>query len=286
MTRDPWANLKRFTDARIGLGRSGSAMPTREVLNFALSHAMARDAVTTPIDWAPIEQGLQDLGLKAHRVSSATRDRSEYLRRPDLGRKLSDTSRAELLRVMKGGAARPDLVVLVGDGLSSMGVAVNILPMMSALLPHARQAGWKIGPVLLANDARVALGDEAGEILGAKAILVLIGERPGLSSPDSLGAYLTFAPRVGLKDADRNCISNIRLRGLSYDESAFKAAWLLREAFRRGVTGVNLKDESQFLIEGRTAPELKTKAVAASPRSSSKKGIRKGRKATIKNGLF
>jgi ethanolamine ammonia-lyase small subunit len=255
-TTDPWANLKRFTDARIGLGRSGSAMPTREVLNFALSHAMARDAVTTPIDWVPIEQGLADLGLETLRVSSATRDRSEYLRRPDLGRKLSDASRNELFSLLEASPARPDLVVVVGYGLSSMGVAANIVPMMSALLPHARQSGWKLGPVMLANDARVALGDEVGEILGAKAVLVLIGERPGLSSPDSLGAYLTFAPRVGLKDADRNCISNIRPRGLSYEEAAFKAAWLLREAFRRGLTGVNLKDESQFLIEGQKGPEL------------------------------
>jgi len=128
--------------------------------------------------------------------------------------------------------------------------------MMSAFLGHVRQSGWTLGPLLLADDARVALGDEAGEILGAKAVLVLIGERPGLSSPDSLGAYLTFGPRVGLKDADRNCISNIRQRGLSYDEAAFKAAWLLREAIRRGLSGVNLKDESQFLVEGRKGPEL------------------------------
>lgn len=256
MTTDPWSNLRQFTDARIGLGRSGSAMPTREVLNFALSHAMARDAVTKPLDWAPIEQGLQGLGLETLRVKSATHDRSEYLRRPDLGRRLSSQSRETLQQASEKATSRPDLLVLVGDGLSSMGVAANVVPMMSAFLPHIRRAGLKLGPILLADDARVALGDEAGEILNAKTVLVLIGERPGLSSPDSLGAYLTFSPRVGLKDADRNCISNIRPRGLSYDEAAFKAAWLLREALRRGLSGVNLKDESQFLIEGQKGPKL------------------------------
>lgn len=256
MTADPWANLKQFTDARIGLGRSGSAMPTHEVLDFALSHAMARDAVTTPIDWTPIEKGLADLGLSTLRVGSATHDRSEYLRRPDLGRKLSDHSREALMRAAEMEDGRPDLVVLVGDGLSSMAVSANTIPYMAALLPHVVKAGWKLSPIFLADDARVALGDEAGEILGGKAVLVLIGERPGLSSPDSLGVYITFSPRVGIKDADRNCISNVRQRGLSYEEGAFKTAWLLREAFRRGLTGVNLKDESQFLIEGQKGPEL------------------------------
>ncbi|MET0431242.1 MAG: ethanolamine ammonia-lyase subunit EutC [Hyphomicrobium sp.] len=256
MAEDPWANLKQFTDARIGLGRSGSAMPTREVLNFALSHAMARDAVTTPIDWTPIETGLADLGLATLRVASAANDRSEYLRRPDLGRKLSDHSREALVRASELEAERPDLVVVVGDGLSSMAISANTVQYLKALLPHVVKAGWRLSPVLLADDARVALGDEAGEILGGKAVLVLIGERPGLSSPDSLGIYLTFSPRVGIKDADRNCISNIRQRGLSYEEGAFKTAWLLREAFRRGLTGVNLKDESQFLIEGEKGREL------------------------------
>jgi ethanolamine ammonia-lyase small subunit len=189
-------------------------------------------------------------------VSSAVHDRPEYLRRPNLGRRLSNASREALERAAELEPTKPDLVILVGDGLSSMAIAENVVAFMKSLLPHALQAGWKLAPVLLADNARVALGDDAGEILGAKAVLVLIGERPGLSSPDSLGAYLTFAPRVGLKDADRNCISNIRPRGLSYEEGAFKAAWLLREAFRRGLTGVNLKDESQFQIEGQKEPEL------------------------------
>ncbi|MFT3731371.1 MAG: ethanolamine ammonia-lyase subunit EutC [Hyphomicrobium sp.] len=256
MAADPWANLKQFTDARIGLGRSGSAMPTHEVLDFALSHAMARDAVTTPIDWTPIEKGLADLGFPTLRVTSATSDRSEYLRRPDLGRKLSDHSREALVRASEMERERPDLVVLVGDGLSSTAVSANIVPFLSALEPYITKNGWRLSPILLAEDARVALGDEAGEILGGKAVLVLIGERPGLSSPDSLGVYITFSPRVGLKDADRNCISNVRQRGLSYEEGAFKTAWILREAFRRGLTGVNLKDELQFLIEGHKGPEL------------------------------
>jgi ethanolamine ammonia-lyase small subunit len=232
-------------------------MPTREVLNFALSHAMARDAVTTPIDWTPIEKGLSNLGLSTLRIASAATDRSEYLRRPDLGRRLSDVSREALVRASEvEGSAKPDLVVLVGDGLSSLGVAANTLAYMSAFMPYVVKAGWKLSPVLLADDARVALGDEAGEILGGKAVLVLIGERPGLSSPDSLGVYLTFSPRIGIKDADRNCISNIRQRGLSYDEGTFKTAWLLREAFRRGLTGVNLKDDSQFMIDAQPGPDL------------------------------
>ncbi len=170
-TTDPWANLKQFTDARIGLGRSGSAMPTREVLNFALSHAMARDAVTTPIDWVPIEQGLSGLGLATLRISSATHDRSEYLRRPDLGRRLSAASREALVRASEIESSKPDLVVLVGDGLVVDGCCgKRRSAACRRLLPHALEAGWKLSPVLLANDARVALGDEAGEILGAKAV--------------------------------------------------------------------------------------------------------------------
>ncbi|MGQ0457700.1 MAG: ethanolamine ammonia-lyase subunit EutC [Hyphomicrobium sp.] len=250
--QDPWSNLRRFTDARIGLGRSGAAMPTREVLAFSLAHAEARDAVLTPIDWSPIESELAALGLAAARVASAAHDRPEYLRRPDLGRRLSEDSRRQLTAVGSGPA--PDVLIVAGDGLSSRAVAANLAAYLAALLPHLRKDGLKLGPIVLANEARVALGDEIGEAFGAKAVLMLIGERPGLSSPDSLGAYLTWRPRVGLKDADRNCISNIRVRGLSYEEAAFKTAWLLREAFRRGVTGVSLKDDSNFMIEGSPAP--------------------------------
>lgn len=252
--QDPWSNLRRFTDARIGLGRSGSAMPTREVLAFTLAHSEARDAVLTPIDWAPVESDLTRLGLAALRAASAVRDRSEYLQRPDLGRRLGEESRERLLAYAASRtSSRPDLAIVAGDGLSSRAVVANLAAFLARLLPHLDSLGLTTGPVVLANEARVALGDEIGEILGAKCVAMLIGERPGLSSPDSLGAYLTWSPKVGLKDAHRNCISNIRVRGLSYEEAAFKAQWLLREAFRRGVTGVDLKDDSNFQLDGTTS---------------------------------
>ncbi len=248
MTSDaPWTVLRRFTDARIGLGRSGSALLIREVLKFSMAHAQARDAVMTRIDWTPIENALVALKLKTIRIESAAGDRDTYLRRPDLGRRLSAESRQRLAAIA---GSSPDLLILVGDGLSSTGVAANAAAVIAAFLPLARKNGWSLAPVLLANQGRVALGDDAGELLGARAVVVLIGERPGLSSPNSLGAYLTWAPRVGRKDGERNCISNIRRGGLSADVGAFKAQWLLREAFRRQITGVQLKDESNYLLEG------------------------------------
>ncbi len=248
MTADgPWTALRRFTDARIGLGRAGSALPIREVLKFAMAHAQARDAVTRPLDWAPIEAVLAALQFKSVRIESAASDRDTYLRRPDLGRRLSSEARARLA-AMAGQS--PDLLILVADGLSSTGVGANAGAVITALLPLVRKSGWSLAPVLLASQGRVALGDDAGEFIGARAVLVLIGERPGLSSPDSLGAYLTWAPRAGRRDGERNCISNIRRGGLSAEEAAFKAHWLLREAFRRQLTGVSLKDESGRYLEG------------------------------------
>jgi ethanolamine ammonia-lyase small subunit len=257
-TEGPWTALRRFTDARIGLGRAGPALPIREVLAFAMAHAQARDAVTTPIEWGPIKSALGGLGCSTVRIESAAGDRDTYLRRPDLGRRLSPEARREL-SAMAGGA--PDLLILVADGLSSTGVAANATKVIAALLPLARKSGWSLAPVLLAAQGRVALGDDAGEVLGARAVLVLIGERPGLSSPDSLGAYLTWGPRVGRKDGERNCVSNIRRGGLSAEEAAFKIQWLLREAFRRRITGVQLKDESNFLLEDAAAPAPRQKSI-------------------------
>jgi ethanolamine ammonia-lyase small subunit len=254
----PWTALRRFTDARIGLGRSGPALPIREVLAFAMAHAQARDAVTTPIEWGPIEGALAGTGCDSVRISSATEDRDTYLRRPDLGRRLSPETR-ERLAAMAGPA--PDLLILVADGLSSTGVAANAGNVVAALVPLLRKSEWSLAPILLAAQGRVALGDDAGEMLGARAVLVLIGERPGLSSPDSLGAYLTWGPRVGRKDSERNCISNIRRGGLSAEEAAFKIHWLLREAFRRKLTGVQLKDQSNFQLEDAAAGAPRRKSV-------------------------
>jgi ethanolamine ammonia-lyase small subunit len=257
MTSDgPWTVLRRFTDARIGLGRAGSALPIREVLRFAMAHAQARDAVTRPLDWAPIEEALAALKLKTVRIESAAGDRDTYLRRPDLGRRLSPEARGCLAAVA---GPSPDLLILVADGLSSTGVSANAAAVIAAFLPLARKSGWSLGPILLADQARVALGDDAGELLGAPAVLVLIGERPGLSSPDSLGAYMTWGPRAGRKDGERNCISNIRRGGLSAEEAAFRAHWLLREAFRRQITGVHLKDESNHQLEGSKGVHAPTK---------------------------
>lgn len=246
---DSWSNLRRFTDARIGLGRVGSGLPTREVLSFAMAHAEARDAVLTALDWSAVENDLRALSFETVRVSSAAEDRGTYLRRPDLGRKLHAASRQQLLDTAHQRSAKYDLAIIVGDGLSSRGVSANVASFLPFLNTHLSRHSLTLAPIALAHNARVALGDEVGELFAARAALMLIGERPGLSSPDSLGAYLTWAPRVGLKDADRNCISNIRVRGLSYDEAAFKLAWLIEHAFKRQLTGVNLKEESAALIE-------------------------------------
>ncbi len=252
--RDPWERFARHTPARIALGRTGASLPTREVLRFALAHAQARDAVHTAFEVEETRSGIAALGFDTVRVTSAAPARDTYLRRPDLGRRLSDESRAAL-----AAQARPpvDLALVVADGLSSAAVHAQALGFLAAFKPWIEREGWSLAPVVLAEQARVALGDEAGELLRARAVLVLIGERPGLSSPDSLGLYLTFAPRPGRSDAERNCISNVRAEGLSHADAAFKLAWLLREALRRSLTGVALKDDSDLLLsDGRPPPSL------------------------------
>lgn len=239
-----WAALARLTPARIGLGRSGASLPTRELLRFGLAHAQARDAVHIPFQAAKVAASLAALPVKTVLVESSASSRDLYLRRPDLGRRLSAESRA-VLAARRGDF---DLAIVVADGLSSTAIHQNAGSFVAALLPLLQRQGLSLAPLAIASQARVALGDEAGELLGARAAAVLIGERPGLSSPDSLGAYLTFAPRQGLSDAARNCISNIRPGGLSYQHAAFKLSWLIAEAFRRSLTGVELKDESDLAI--------------------------------------
>ncbi|MFB0492878.1 ethanolamine ammonia-lyase small subunit [Methylobacterium sp. OAE515] len=241
-----WRRLAGLTPARIGLGRAGSGLPTREVLRFGLDHAQARDAVHAPLDAETVAHGIEDLGFATRAVSSRAPDRATYLRRPDLGRRLAPEDRTAL----QAEAAQADLALVVADGLSARAVHENVVPFLAAFKPHAEKAGWTVAPIVLARQARVALGDEIGGALAARAVAVLIGERPGLSSPDSLGIYLTFGPRLGRSDAERNCISNVRSAGLTHDLAAFKLDWLLTRALKLGLTGVALKDESDQILIG------------------------------------
>jgi ethanolamine ammonia-lyase small subunit len=234
-------DLRDLTPARVGLGRAGVSMPTRALLEFALDHARARDAVHAAFDVSSLVSGLGDLGFAPLEVSSCARNRQDYLRRPDLGRKLDSVSE-HALASQKGSSC--ELAIVVGDGLSPAAVHAHAVDLVRSLIPQLAADGIEIGHAVVASGARVALGDEIGAILGSRMIVMLIGERPGLSSPDSLGAYLTFAPRAGLTDAERNCVSNIHDRGIGCDEAAFRIDWLVREGLRREITGVALKDES------------------------------------------
>jgi len=241
---DPWDDLRAYTSARLALGRAGSSMPTAELLRFGFAHAQARDAVHVQLDAGVLAQGFAADGVSSLHVHSAAGDRATYLLRPDLGRRLDDAS-AQVLRDAAGPspATGCDLLIVVGDGLSSLAVERNARALVAAIRAHA-PADWQLGPVVIAQQARVALGDEAGALLGARLVAMLIGERPGLSSPDSLGLYLTWKPAVGRHDAERNCISNIRPEGLAPDAAARRFWWLAHEAKRLQLTGVQLKDRS------------------------------------------
>ncbi|WP_321276874.1 ethanolamine ammonia-lyase subunit EutC [Thiomicrorhabdus indica] len=256
---NPWRVLQKFTQARIGIGRAGISIPTQEHLAFQLSHAQAKDAVHQSLD---IELLIKDLASLSTQklpeeikvVQSQVHDRFEYLQRPDLGRRLSQESCNRLAEYSaKNKAMACDLAIAVVDGLSSKAVQQNTLPFLQALqafLQQDAQLDWSLAPITIVKQGRVAIGDEIGEVFNAKAMLVLIGERPGLSSPDSLGLYLTWHPQVGLTDAYRNCISNIRPDGLSYEEAAKRTLFLLQESRRLKLSGVKLKDRSdENLIE-------------------------------------
>lgn len=250
---NPWTELRRLTAARIALGRAGTSLPTAAHLDFQLDHARARDAVHRPLDADAVEAVLRAQDLEVIRVHSAAPDRATYLQRPDLGRRLDDFSRAKLR------PAGCDLALVVADGLSSFAIEKNAENFLAALLPLLRREQFCLGPVALALQGRVALGDEIGALLQAKIVLVLIGERPGLSSPDSMGLYLTHAPEQGRTDADRNCISNIRPEGLGYTAAARKTLYLLSEARRLGLSGVRLKDETDadgLTLASEARPEL------------------------------
>lgn len=256
LSADPWRQLKAFTSARIALGRVGSSLPTKEVLDFGMAHAMARDAVHTPLAAEAFCAELHASGFETVLVKSAAPDRASYLLRPDLGRRLSEESET-LLR--DTACKETEVLFVVGDGLSSLAVTNHVRPVLEALraLMPAGQCG---APVVVATQARVALSDPIGELLNASIVVMLIGERPGLSSPDSLGIYITYGPRVGRQDSERNCISNVRPEGLNYPAAARKTYWLLNEALRLRLSGIGLKDQSDVAeIGAASSPGLTDK---------------------------
>ena len=239
---DPWASLRALTPARIALGRAGTSLPTAAQLEFQLAHARARDAVHHRADLDGVVARLEAAGLRAIRVASQAPDRDSYLKRPDLGRGLVPADGERLGRLAGHGGA--DLALVIADGLSGLAVERHAVPLADAVAGWTRQMNWSLAPVAVVTNGRVAVGDEIGQRLGARLVAVLIGERPGLSSPDSLGVYLTWDPRPGRTDAERNCISNIRPEGLTPLRAAEKLCWLMTEATRRRLTGVALKEEA------------------------------------------
>jgi ethanolamine ammonia-lyase small subunit len=240
MTSPPWPMLRQLTAARIGLLRAGPGIATADHLGFRAAHALARDAVAAALDVAALAAAVAALGLRPVAIDSGCADRPSFLARPDLGRTLAPDSAARL----RGEAEGADIVFLLAGGLSAGAVQCHAVPLLSLVLPALRAGGLRIGPACLVGFGRVALGDAVGAALGARLVVVLIGERPGLSAPDSMGAYLTWSPTVGRSDAERNCISNIRPAGLDYPAAARLLLWLTREAFARQLTGVTLKDAS------------------------------------------
>lgn len=236
-----WTDLRRFTPARVGLGRAGNGVPTAAHLAFQADHAAARDAVHAALDVAAVQAGLTEAGIASLAVHSAAADRETYLRRPDLGRRLLEADRSRL-PAMPGA-----MLFVVCDGLSAVAVQRHAAPLLRHLIPALR-ADRAVAPVVIATQGRVALGDDIGGTMGAEAVAVLLGERPGLSAADSLGIYLTWQPRPGRTDAERNCISNIRDAGLPVAQAAAKLLWLIEAMRRLQLTGVALKDDQPAAI--------------------------------------
>ncbi len=237
---DLWSDLRRLTAARIGLSRTGAALATREMLDFQLAHARARDAVQAPLDEAKLAADLSGLGVPVISITSAAPDRQTYLMRPDLGRRL-DAAADAALTPHRGDY---DVAFVIADGLSARAVERHAEPVLSRAVPALRAEGWKMTPLVIVRHGRVAAGDAIATALGARSVAVLIGERPGLSAPDSMGAYLTWQSNAQTTDAERNCISNIRPEGIDYDTAAFKLMHLLRAMRARKLSGVALKDDS------------------------------------------
>jgi len=243
LLEDCWEDLRQFTAARIALGRTGGSLPTSEHLKFSLDHARARDAIHEPFNTEIIKGQMEqyDIDMDIVEVESAAKDRHTFLLRPDLGRRLSENSVKKLFNLDYKGA---DVCFVIGDGLSSKAVHKQAIPLLKHTLPYIKKLGLSVGPLVLATQSRVALGDDIAERMHCKCVAILIGERPGLTSPDSLGVYLTFDTFWGRLESERNCISNIRPEGLTYERAAFKLAWLIESAFSLGYSGTKLKDNS------------------------------------------
>jgi ethanolamine ammonia-lyase small subunit len=264
ITPAPWDTLKRFTRARIALGRAGHSLPTAAHLDFQLAHAQARDAVHLPLDATSVAQALAPTGLPVLQLQSAAPDRATYLQRPDLGRKLDDASRT-LLHSQDAAQLTLHVAFVVADGLSALAIHQNAAPLLAAVLARLRAdtaQPWTVAPICVVQQGRVAVGDDVGGALRARAVVVLIGERPGLSSPDSLGVYISWNPHVGLNDAQRNCISNVRPEGLPVEAAADKLVYLLGRARTLQLTGIGLKDDSDdsLLEAGSGALQLEKSA--------------------------
>ena len=241
---DSWSLLKQFTPARIAIGRTGVSMTTREALSFKADHAMARDAIYTPMETAGIRDGLQEAGISFIELKTKVVDRREYLLRPDKGRQLHQDCIASLKALHD-----PDTTacITIADGLSPLAVNRYAVPLTRMLISAFQSAGLRYAPVCIVKQGRVAVSDETGAATGASISIILIGERPGLSSPDSLGVYITYAPAIGKTDAERNCISNIRSGGLNLTAAAEKIMYLLNQALQRKLSGVELKETTNHL---------------------------------------
>lgn len=246
---DQWSQLKQFTDARIALGRAGCSIPTKALLNFQLAHAQAKDAVLCSMDVAKLQQQLDQLNINHLHVQSCASNKDHYLTHPDLGRLLSDQSKTDLDIYHQQFPQADDVLIVVGDGLSAMAIETNAIAFISAFQKELATYGWSLAPIVLATGSRVALGDEVAERLKAKMLVMLIGERPGLSSPDSMGIYYTWQAHSGSADSERNCISNIRPAGLSIHIAVQRLLGLMQKSNEVQFSGVHLKDEHSLELE-------------------------------------
>jgi ethanolamine ammonia-lyase small subunit len=252
---DPWKFLGRFTTARIALGRAGGSLPTAPLLEFQLAHARARDAVHCELDVASLAKRLREQSWETVELQSAAKDRHSFIQRPDLGRILSAES-PSLLEALCPTAQPFDVVFVLADGLSALALERHSIPLLREIYPYLTEASWRIAPLCLVTQGRVAIGDEIGALLSARIAVMLIGERPGLSSPDSLGIYLTYNPLPGRSNAERNCISNVRPEGLSYALAAHKLRYLMTESRARKLSGVRLKEDAGASLTAKIDPTL------------------------------